>query len=149
MANDFTPLGVPGNKNDHDREDVDHRVILFTASLIVIMAVIAHLSLYFLLAGFRRSPGNDWVQSPPGSPRVTGDTAPPAPRLQAQPEDERNAERAEADHLLNGYGWSDPAHTHLRVPIEEAKRLLLRRGSVGAWNESKGGGIDRTNAENR
>jgi hypothetical protein len=53
---------------------------------------------------------------------------PPEPRLQADPATDLRRLRAEEDAVLNGCAWVDRSRGVIRVPIDRAMTLLLRRG---------------------
>ena len=53
---------------------------------------------------------------------------PPEPRLQEQPTADINALRAKEDAILTSYGWVDGEAGIVRIPIEEAMRLVAERG---------------------
>jgi hypothetical protein len=65
----------------------------------------------------------DPVQSP-----LTGDQAPPEPRLQTSPSDDLARQREAEDELLTTYGWIDERQGVVRLPIERAIELLAERG---------------------
>jgi hypothetical protein len=73
-------------------------------------------------------------EAPPASPLATGPRLPPEPRLQGAPgsvsspsEDIRRFRERE-DQTLDSYGWIDRTNGVIRIPIEQAKRLILQRG---------------------
>jgi hypothetical protein len=53
---------------------------------------------------------------------------PPEPRLQTDPRGDLQELRTEEDRLLNSYGWVDKSTGTVRIPIEEAMRLMVQRG---------------------
>src|SRR2546422_915423 len=59
---------------------------------------------------------------------------PPEPRLQGAPGHENSPAidiekfRAQETQSLNSYGWVDSKAGVVRIPIEDAKKLLLQRG---------------------
>lgn len=53
---------------------------------------------------------------------------PPAPRLQITPERDLQAFLAAEDSVLHGYGWVAREAGIVRIPIDSAMALLLRRG---------------------
>jgi hypothetical protein len=57
-----------------------------------------------------------------------GATQPPAPRLQANPPAELQQVREDEDAVLNTYGWVDPQHGVVRIPISRAMDLAAERG---------------------
>ncbi|HKX30074.1 MAG TPA: hypothetical protein VJ302_20460 [Blastocatellia bacterium] len=71
---------------------------------------------------------------PRPSPLAGGDRLPPEPRLQGAPghsgsgpQDLRQF-REQEDRLLRSYGWLDQQRGVVRIPVERAKQLILRRG---------------------
>jgi hypothetical protein len=58
---------------------------------------------------------------------------PPAPRLEADPVTDGDAYRAREAALLGGYGWVDRPAGIVRMPIDEAMRILAERGRAG-WD---------------
>jgi hypothetical protein len=67
---------------------------------------------------------------------------PPEPRLQTNPRQDLDDMRAEEDRALATYGWIDRDAGVVRLPIEEAMKLVVERGlgvrqerSVGARQE--------------
>ena len=67
--------------------------------------------------------------NPPGTRRL-----PPMPRLQGAPGseslplDDMKKFKAEQEAAINSYGWVDKQTGVVRIPIEEAKKLVLERG---------------------
>ena len=57
---------------------------------------------------------------------------PPAPRLQTLPAQDLAAVRAEEDRTLTTYGWVDEQAGIVRIPIDEAMKILAERGEAGA-----------------
>jgi hypothetical protein len=57
---------------------------------------------------------------------------PPAPRLQANEFRDLAALRRSEDARLGTYGWIDRDHGTVRIPIEQAMRIVAERG-VPDW----------------
>ena len=53
---------------------------------------------------------------------------PPAPRLQARPEAELAEFRAQEDAILGSYAWVEKDRGIVRIPIDEAVRIVAERG---------------------
>jgi hypothetical protein len=53
---------------------------------------------------------------------------PPAPRLEEHPAIEIQQLRAQEDHILSTYGWTDKKTGVVRIPIDRAMELQLQRG---------------------
>jgi hypothetical protein len=73
-------------------------------------------------------------EAPPPSPLAPGVRVPPEPRLQGAPgsvsspaEDIRRFRERE-DQTLNSYGWIDQQRGIIRIPIEQAKKLIEQKG---------------------
>ncbi|HEY6402611.1 MAG TPA: hypothetical protein VI479_14440 [Blastocatellia bacterium] len=93
--------------------------------------VVAALSTWGL---FRYFDARKAREAPPPSPLAAGARLPPEPRLQGAPgsasspaEDIRRFRERE-DQMLDSYGWIDRQNGVIRIPIEQAKRLILQRG---------------------
>ncbi|HEU0179857.1 MAG TPA: hypothetical protein VFV58_36960 [Blastocatellia bacterium] len=73
-------------------------------------------------------------EAPPPSPLATGVRLPPQPRLQGapgsvgSPAEDINRFRKQEDQMLDSYGWIDQQNGVIRIPIEQAKKLIEQRG---------------------
>jgi hypothetical protein len=147
----------------HEQRDVNVRALLtFAVGLVVIVTVI-----FFVVGGIfnflaKRAAADDPTISPLARPATqmprttTGNpyfgTAPGPQLLTAEPA-ALGRLRATEDERLQTYGWVDEKSAIARVPISEAKKLILQRGlparaedadpSAGtraaAYGESSGG----------
>ncbi|MGE0130589.1 MAG: hypothetical protein AB7U82_21125 [Blastocatellales bacterium] len=77
-------------------------------------------------------------EAPPASPLAAGVRLPPEPRLQGAPgsvssptEDIRRFIGQE-NQTLDSYGWIDRQNGVIRIPIEQAKSLIVQRGLPAA-----------------
>lgn len=52
------------------------------------------------------------------------ETAPPAPRLQADPGADLAAERQREEGMLDGYAWVDRKRGIARIPVQRAMEIL-------------------------
>ena len=112
---------------DHETSDVDIRAILrFGAGLIGAAAGIQ--VLVWLLFGYFTS--REAQRVPPEYPLAIsqGERMPPEPRLQTTPREDMRELRASEDSILESYGWVDKNAGIVRIPIDEAMRLTLKRG---------------------
>jgi hypothetical protein len=76
----------------------------------------------------------------PGAPsNIIVSTAPsfPTPSLEADPVLELKKFREQEDSVLSSYGWSDRQAGLVRVPIDKAINLLLKRGLPVEKEEEK------------
>ena len=53
---------------------------------------------------------------------------PPGPRLQTNPRDDMRELRARDEEILTSYGWVDKNAGIVRIPIDEAMKLVVQRG---------------------
>ncbi len=53
---------------------------------------------------------------------------PPEPRLQTNPRQDLSDLRAQEDQILTTYGWVDKNAGVVRIPIDQAMKLVLQRG---------------------
>ena len=105
-------------------------VVKFLVWLSVAIIVVA-LLMWGLLHYFDKRKAQE---APPPSPLARGVRLPPDPRLQGAPgsagspaEDIRRF-REQEDQMLNSYGWIDQQRGIIRIPIEQAKKLIEQRG---------------------
>ena len=104
-----------------ERTDLDLRGVRNGALIIVGGIVCAMLAAWWLLR----------VQGPAANTPAAAtvkEGAPAGPRLQPSPQTERAAYFDEKGRLLEGYGWVDRQAGIVRIPLEEAMRLMAERG---------------------
>jgi len=63
---------------------------------------------------------------------VQGERLPPAPRLQQKPRNELYEFRREEQSLLDGYGWMNRGDGIVHIPLEDAMRLTIERGTLSS-----------------
>src|SRR5215813_1133335 len=128
---------APGARDANDAEDLHEPntvnipgVIAFLVALATSI-VVGFLLLRGLLVYFDALKAEE---APPPSPLATGVRLPPEPRLQGAPgsvgsptEDIRRF-REQEDQMLDSYGWIDRQNGVIRIPIEQAKKLIEQRG---------------------
>jgi hypothetical protein len=96
-------------------------------------------------------------EAPPPSPLAPGVRLPPEPRLQGAPgsvgspaEDIRHF-REQEDQTLKSYGWIDQQNGIIRIPIEQAKKLIEQKGlpatAPSASREAAAPGAEAPGAE--
>ncbi len=108
----------------HELRDVKARpVVIFCVALVVIIAAAFWISR--LMFDYFASHQATTLSSPLVDQRPR---TPPEPRLQLTPVQNREAIRAAEDNLLNSYGWVDRQSGIVRIPIDQAMKLLVERG---------------------
>jgi hypothetical protein len=111
----------------HEASDVDLGGILrFGLGLIVVAAVI-HVMVWLLFGYFA---AREAQAVPPEYPLAIAQAnrLPPEPRLQTNPRQDLSDLHAKEDELLGSYGWVDRNAGVVRIPIDEAMKLMLQRG---------------------
>jgi hypothetical protein len=127
---------MAGNKDrsrDHDihlpnlehhevrHEDVDVNVWAI-GKFGIALALLCIVSMGLLFGLYR------YFEAQNGGPVEEPHNVPPEPRLQVHPVQDLRAIREQEDQILNSYGWVDPQHTVVRIPIARAIDLIAKRG---------------------
>ena len=112
----------------YEKEDINERsTFWFGFWILALMVGVAFLvkPLYNLLVargGATQAPAAYVADADPEALR------PPAPRLQARPEVELAEFRAQEDAILGSYAWVEKDRGLVRIPVEEAMRIVAERG---------------------
>ncbi len=112
----------------YEKEDINERsTFWFGFWILVLMVGVAFLvkPLYNLLvtrAVESQAPAAYVAESDPGA------LEPPAPRLQVRPDLELAELRAQEDAILGSYAWVEKDRAVVRIPIDEAMRIVAERG---------------------
>jgi uncharacterized iron-regulated membrane protein len=120
-----TERRIENTRARHEKRDASIRglvifgVALFV-SLVVVLVMAARLFRHFAA-----------VQSlgPPASPFANMRALPPQPRLQVDPRRDLQRWKDEQKAILNSYGWVERSAGTVRIPIDRAMDLLIRRES--------------------
>lgn len=133
---------VPQPHSANEHADVHHEtsdanivgVLGFGFGLIV-AAIVIHLLVLVLFQFFK---GREARRVPAEYPLAVsqGERLPPEPRLQTNPREDLRELRAKEDELLGSYGWVDKNAGVVRIPIDDAMKLIVERG-LPARQESK------------
>src|SRR4029453_4064867 len=105
-------------------------VVKFLIWLSVAVMVVA-LLMWGLLHYFDKRKAQE---APPPSPLAPEVRVPPEPRLQGAPGSVSSPAadirrfREQEDQMLNSYGWIDQQRGIIRIPIEQAKKLIEQKG---------------------
>jgi hypothetical protein len=76
----------------------------------------------------------EWVVPQHSSVVARPAAIPPAPRLQAQPDNDLAALHAQKQALLSTWGWSDPQRDFAHIPVERAMTLYERQHAAEKAN---------------
>jgi hypothetical protein len=110
-----------------EKTDVDAGGLLKAGFVIVAVTVAVVFFLYWLYFVFVRQEASRQPRPPVLKPDRAV-LAPPPPLLQTGPPLDLRAFREQEDHILGTYGWVDKEKEAVRIPIEEAMRLVVTRG---------------------
>ena len=121
---------IPPGAVRYETSDVEVGPVLKAVGAMVVgtLLVVVMVLPAFSLLRSRAAAGEPPV---PPMGRLDPNREPPEPRLQRRPVQDLADIRAEDETLLAGYGWVDEEGGVVRIPIEEAMRLIVERG-VGA-----------------
>jgi len=124
-------MSAPGSEGESDvrfeRRDVDAASLLkfgfaLVAATTVVVLLLWRLYFVFVAQEAARQPPPPVLRPDPAA------LAPPPPLLQTGPASDLAQFRAQEDQLLDSYAWVDKETGIVRIPIEEAMRLLAERG---------------------
>lgn len=109
----------------HEPSDVNIRLIVLVAVILVVGTALGHLTLWGM---FRYFGAERAEAAPTPLPVYDAQQVPPQPRLQAAPEKDLQELFASENKLLNTYEWVDRDAGIVRIPIGRAMDLLNERG---------------------
>ena len=111
----------------HEESDVNVRAIFGFGIALAVLAVIVHVFLWWL-QGFYTAQ-SDRAQTI-AFPMAAGqqDQPPPLPRLQADPQQDLRDLVTKQQGQLSRYSWVDKNAGIVRIPIEDAMRMVVQRG---------------------
>ena len=121
-----TPANAPRDPDDPGYETRDVKVrnttLVMAGLALSVLTVIG--TMVWMSAAFSASQRR---ALPPLTPQQTATLTPPPPNLQADPYADLDRQRAATGARLSGYGYSDPARTHARIPVDRAMDLVVGR----------------------
>lgn len=111
----------------HEESDVDIRGILMFAAGLVVTGIAISFGVWLLFQYFN---AREARQGTPEFPlaATSEHRLPPEPRLQTDPREDLRELREVESQKLTTYGWVDRSAGIVRIPIDEAIRLTIRRG---------------------
>jgi hypothetical protein len=112
----------------HEQTDVSLGGILAFAAGLLVVGIVVHLLVWVLFRYFDAREGH--YQAAAEFPLATQQESrlPPEPRLQTNPREDLREMRAAEDETLTSYGWVDRSNGIVRIPIDEAMKLVVQRG---------------------
>lgn len=129
MAEEELPPGPVNPAVGRERSDANVAGIALFGVALILAAVLAHVVLYGMFRGLEKAQN----KHRPSPPAIAGDLphlprdleAIPEPRLQVRDvEDLRQLQARQDARLSSPPSWVDPAKGTVRIPIDEAMRLL-------------------------
>ena len=109
-----------------EKEDIRATPVLKFLVGIAVTSVVVCLLLLGFYRGMRSYVAG--LQPEPPHMRFEESRQAPAPRLQMRPYLDLQAVRAQDDRILTTYGWVDKSRGAVRIPIDEAMRLVVEEG---------------------
>jgi hypothetical protein len=109
-----------------DRE-INVRGILWTGVVLVVVALVAHLLIWWLLRGFRSYDERHDVRLTPIE-AAAPQPPPPEPRLQVDANEDMRRMRAQEEQALATARWINRQQGVVRVPIDVAIDVIAQRG---------------------
>jgi hypothetical protein len=110
----------------HEHSDINVRAVLTFGFGMAVMFVVCAAIVWVLFDAFaRQAAANDPRISPLAAP---AGQLPPGPNLLTDERGNLAKFQAEQAKMLDTYGWVDQRGGIARVPISDAKKLLLQRG---------------------
>jgi hypothetical protein len=116
----------------HEESDINVKGVFYFILGLAVLGIVTHLLLSFMFSFFNTR--EEKAEAAPSSlMRVeTKGQRPeeifPEPRLQVAPLSDLERMRQEEEHILTSYDWVDRNAGIVRMPIDEAKRLVLEKG---------------------
>lgn len=132
--NDESKYKNPG----HELTDAKVSGIFWAGAAFVLISVVAFVLMAALMNFFDRP------KPAPQQPEIVleqPERLPPQPRLQVKPDVDIEEFKAREDSLLHSYGWVVKEAGVVRIPVERAKELSLKRGfpvrpDYKSWGET-------------
>jgi hypothetical protein len=111
----------------HETTDVNISAIILSGVALIVSAVLISFVVWVLFKYFEsreaRRVAPEYPLAATQEVRV-----PPEPRLQTDPRQDLQDLRAQENQILNSYGWIDKNTGVVRIPIDEAMKLVVQRG---------------------
>jgi hypothetical protein len=120
----------------HERKDASIGVVGVFAAALIGFAIVGHVVLYWMLGAMERRQQVERERGAQQSPiaRENREHFPAqlnvirdqyrSPALQVADIRDMDAQRAAEDTVLKSYGWANPSKGAVRIPIDEALRLI-------------------------
>jgi len=117
-------MGTPNAGPGYETRDANIRALVYFAVGLAATLVLVIVGMIWVFRYFSQTQS----LGAPASPFVDIRTLPPQPRLQVEPRLDLDHLRKHEDEILNSYGWVDQKAGTVRMPIDRAMDLLLKKG---------------------
>jgi hypothetical protein len=112
-------------KPKYEKDRVNTRAIFKFILILLVVAAVVHVLMGLLFVELDKAAKARDPQLSPVQPRTT--QAPPEPKLQISPRTDLQQLVQVETETLNSYGWVDEKSGIVRIPINEAMKLLIGR----------------------
>jgi hypothetical protein len=112
----------------YEKRDVEPATIVRFGVILAVVTLLTTAVLYPVFVWLRVREARQDPPAPPMGRQAPG-RLPPEPRLQELPPRDLQVVQREADQELKSYGWVDEDKGVVRIPIDEAMRLLVERSA--------------------
>jgi hypothetical protein len=111
----------------HEESDVNVGAIVVFVVVLIVVAVLIQGAVWVLYRQFEQTASRPSVSEFPLATAAMR-RLPPEPRLQTDPRDDMANLRRSEDEVLESYAWVDRNAGIVRIPIEQAMKLVAERG---------------------
>ena len=111
----------------HETTDVNISAIILSGVALMVSAVLISFVVWVLFKYFESREARRLAPEYPLA-ATQEIRVPPEPRLQTNPREDLQDLRAQENQILNSYGWIDKNTGVVRIPIDEAMKLVVQRG---------------------
>jgi hypothetical protein len=111
----------------HETTDVNISAIILSGVALIVSAVLISFVVWVLFKYFESREARRLTPEYPLA-ATQAIRVPPEPRLQTNPREDLQDLRAQENQILNSYGWIDKNTGVVRIPIDEAMKLVVQRG---------------------
>jgi hypothetical protein len=128
-------VNPPGTEYEHT--DASVWTIFKFGVWLLVSAIIIHIGLGLLYELYKQQ--SKATQEQPYPLAIsTEPRQPPPPRLQQFPSNEITDFRVKEEQKLNSYGWANKDAGTVHIPIDEAMKLVLQKGTLQSRPENPG-----------
>ena len=110
-----------------EKSDVDIRGIVVFVVVLIVAGVVIHGAVWVMYRYFEKQASQPATVEFPLATNALR-RLPPEPRLQIDPRDDLSNMRQAEEQVLNSYGWVDRNGGIVRIPIDQAMKLIVERG---------------------